>query len=114
MRCQWVNSLLAVPALPRFHAGEAAALTLALQEGWWLLINESPRVSVEQFLEGHGPRVSAMLSKDPKRGLGAMWIGEMRSPWCLECAAESALASGAERFMALPAEVGVGGLPLDC
>lgn len=27
-------------SLPRFHAGEAAALALALQEGWWLLINE--------------------------------------------------------------------------
>ena len=26
--------------LPRFHAGEAAALALALEEGWWLLINE--------------------------------------------------------------------------
>ena len=27
-------------SLPQFHAGEAAALALALQEGWWLLINE--------------------------------------------------------------------------
>lgn len=30
------------PAQPlsRFHAGEAAALALALEEGWWLLVNE--------------------------------------------------------------------------
>ena len=26
--------------VPQFHAGEAAALALALEEGWWLLINE--------------------------------------------------------------------------
>jgi predicted nucleic acid-binding protein len=27
-------------ALPQFHAGEAAALALAHEEAWWLLINE--------------------------------------------------------------------------
>lgn len=27
-------------SLPQFHAGEAAALALALQEGWWLFLNE--------------------------------------------------------------------------
>jgi predicted nucleic acid-binding protein len=26
--------------LPQFHAGEAAALALALEEAWWLLLNE--------------------------------------------------------------------------
>jgi hypothetical protein len=26
--------------LPQFHAGEAAALALAQEEAWWLLINE--------------------------------------------------------------------------
>jgi predicted nucleic acid-binding protein len=26
--------------VPRFHAGEAAALALARDEGWWLLLNE--------------------------------------------------------------------------
>ena len=26
--------------LSRFHAGEAAAVALALEEGWWLFINE--------------------------------------------------------------------------
>ncbi len=27
-------------SMPQFHAGEAASLALARQEGWWLLINE--------------------------------------------------------------------------
>ena len=26
--------------VPQFHAGEAAALVLARNEGWWLLLNE--------------------------------------------------------------------------
>jgi hypothetical protein len=26
--------------VPRFHAGEAAVLALARDEGWWLLLNE--------------------------------------------------------------------------
>jgi predicted nucleic acid-binding protein len=38
----------------QFHAGEAAALALALEEGWWLLLNEQRALT---FARQHGLKV---------------------------------------------------------